>query len=234
MKTETPQLDIGTALKRLETVRGKRGYLLAHHGLLALTAPELLDGYDACYSALTLGERDLEQFDKEFIWLGILAVKEEHLATQHVDKFRAAGGTDTQIVTALKLSAIAQGVDSFTFGEAHWNSRVPDLNAKALYLSAISELSAAADLSGPLIQLACAAIQTSRQGWQALEWHIEECYGLGVPEVHLAEALTYAMFTGSIPNFIEGCGIWRDMIKAGRVMATAPFKHWAELDQDGP
>ena len=40
----------------LTDLRAKRGYLLPHHGLLAVAAPELLVAYDATYSALTLAE----------------------------------------------------------------------------------------------------------------------------------------------------------------------------------
>ena len=35
------------------------------------------------------------------------------------------------------------------------------------------------------------------------------------------------MFTGSIPNFIEGCEVWRRMISNGEVKATEPFRQWA-------
>jgi len=91
-----------------------------------------------------------------------------------------------------------------------------------------------AEVEEALLQLACAAIQTSRRGWSALEWHIEESYRLNVPETYLAEALTYAMFTGSIPNFIEGCEVWRAMIQSRRVPASTPFQQWADLDQGGP
>ncbi len=234
MTKSIPDIDVDAALQRLEAVRSKRGYLLAHHGLLSLTAPDLLTAYDACYTELTLKERTLKAFEKEFIWLGILAIKEEHLATQHVDKFKAAGGTDAQVVLALRLAAIAPGIASFAFGEAHWRGRIPDLDAKQLHLDAIDALRAGTDVSDELIQMACTSIQTSRRGWPALRWHIEECYRLGVPEPHLAEALSYSMFTGSIPNFIEGCDVWRAMIKAGEVDASEPFKLWAEIDQDGP
>ena len=48
-----------SATERLERVKAKRGYLLPHHGLMALTAPQLLEGYDACYTALTLVPRTL-------------------------------------------------------------------------------------------------------------------------------------------------------------------------------
>lgn len=234
MTKSTPPIDINAAMERLEAVRDKRGYLLAHHGLLSLTAPNLLAAYDACYTELTLKQRTLETFDKEFIWLGILAIKEEHLATQHVDKFKAAGGKDAEVVFALRLAAIAPGVASFEFGEHHWRSRVANLEAKRLHLDAIETLRAGVEMNDQLIQMACTSIQTSRRGWTALRWHIEECYRLHVPETHLAEALSYAMFTGSIPNFIEGCDVWRAMIKNGEVNASEPFRLWAEIDQDGP
>jgi len=234
MSKSTPDIDVDAAQERLKYIREKRGYLLAHHGLLSLTAPALLEAYDACYTQLTLTPRTLEAFDKEFIWLGILATKEEHLATQHVDKFKAAGGTDEQVILALRLSAISAGVASFDFGEAHWRSRLPSLEAKSLHLDAINALRGDISIRDELIQMACTSIQTSRRGWTALQWHIEECYRLSVPETHLAEALSYSMFTGSIPNFIEGCDVWRAMINAGDVAASQPFKLWAEIDQDGP
>lgn len=45
--------------RRLDEVRAKRGYLLPHHGLLAIAAPRLLAGYDAAYTALTLEPRTM-------------------------------------------------------------------------------------------------------------------------------------------------------------------------------
>lgn len=45
--------------QRLSDVKAKRGYLLPHHGLLALVFPDLLAGYDAAYSAMALADRVL-------------------------------------------------------------------------------------------------------------------------------------------------------------------------------
>ncbi|MEQ9111202.1 MAG: hypothetical protein RIF37_00495 [Rhodospirillaceae bacterium] len=234
MPTPDHELDADAALSRLEQVKEKRGYLLAHHGLLALTAPELLEGYDACYTALTLGERYLSQHDKEFIWLGILAVKEEHLATQHVRKFLDAGGSIDLIRLSVRLAAYAYGSEIFEFSEKHWKQYDPSATAKAEYFSGLKALCGATDIDQNLLHLAMLAIQTSRRGWQALRWHLEHVYELKTPEVYIAEALSYAMFTGSIPNFIEGCDLWRSMINAGKLEASAPFKKWAQTEQDGP
>ena len=42
------------ALSALEEVHAKRGYLLPHHGLLAISTPHLLERYDSLYSTLAL------------------------------------------------------------------------------------------------------------------------------------------------------------------------------------
>jgi hypothetical protein len=86
-------MSTNTALKDLEAVRDKRGYLLPHHGLLALSAPNLLQHYDQLYSSLTLTERYLDRHDHEFVWLGVLMSTQEALGTHHVQRFLNAGGT---------------------------------------------------------------------------------------------------------------------------------------------
>lgn len=234
MNEHTPALDPVAALDRLQAVKDKRGYLLAHHGLLALTAPELLAGYDACYTALTLGDRHLPEQDKEFVWLGVLAVMKEHLATQHVRKFLAAGGSPEHVTLAVRMAAYAHGSDKFEFAERYWTGHIPGFVAKQQYLQGLDALCGSTKIDEGMLHLGMAAIQTSIRGWPALKWHIEEAYALEIPEVYIAEAISYAMFTGSIPNFIEGCDVWRSMINNNEIEATEPFRLWANTDQDGP
>jgi alkylhydroperoxidase/carboxymuconolactone decarboxylase family protein YurZ len=145
--------------RRLAEVRAKRGYLLPHHGLLAIAAPLVLAGYDATYTALTLTPRSLHERPKEFIWLGVLVACDEAIATHHIAKFRAAGGTDEEIELAIRLAAFAE----------------------------------------------------------------------------VAEALSYAMFPGSIPNFVDACGVWQELIARGEVPASPAFALWgaAAAEQRG-
>jgi alkylhydroperoxidase/carboxymuconolactone decarboxylase family protein YurZ len=234
MKHKHESLDPIAAADRLKAVREKRGYLMPHHGLLALTAPALLEGYDACYTALTLGKRHLSERDKEFIWLGILAVKEEFLATQHVGNFLKAGGNDKHVIMAVRMAAFAQGASAFEFAESYWSSHVPKMNGRGQYLHGLHALVDDASVQETTLHLAMAAIHTSIGNWAQLKWHISATYDLGVAETELAEALSYSMFTGSIPHFIEGCAVWHEMIKAGEVDATKPFQDWAAVDQSGP
>ena len=41
-------------LATLSDIHAKRGYLLPHHGLMAISTPHLLERYDSLYSTLAL------------------------------------------------------------------------------------------------------------------------------------------------------------------------------------
>jgi alkylhydroperoxidase/carboxymuconolactone decarboxylase family protein YurZ len=82
--------------------------------------------------------------------------------------------------------------------------------------------------------MAAAAIHACVQRHRTLEWHIAQCYRLGADEFELAEALSYVMFSGSVPYYIEACGVWQQMIRRGAVAASAPFAAWAAIDSGGP
>ncbi len=222
------------ALKRLEAVKAKRGYLLPHHGLMALTAPQLLEGYDACYTALTLVPRTLSEHDREFVWLGVLTARREHIASQHLVKFLKAGADKDSIDLIVRLTALAEGVGAFAFISDHWQHHLPAYDRKALYFQSIAAFCAASPLRAGLVHMALAAIYGCLQRVTELQWHIAECYRLEVPEPELAEALSYVMFSGSVPFFIEACGVWQQMIRNAEVTPSAPFKLWAEMDQGGP
>jgi len=234
MNDEEPHPTQDKAMKRLQDVRKKRGYLLPHHGLLALTDPELLEAYDACYTALTLTQRLLTERDKEFVWIGILTIRDEFLASQHLQKFLDAGGTENDVHVATRMAAFARGASAYLFMSDHWQQQAPWYDNKKVYFDALNALLSDQEINGELVNLAMCANHTCRQGWTNLRWHIEKCYELKVPESHLAEAMSYTMFTGSIPYFIEGCGVWRDMIRENEVDASKTFKEWANLDQAGP
>jgi alkylhydroperoxidase/carboxymuconolactone decarboxylase family protein YurZ len=222
------------ALKRLEAVRAKRGYLLPHHGLMALTAPELLAGYDACYTALTLVPRSLSEHDREFVWLGVLTARREHIASQHLHKFMRAGGTKAEVDLIVSLTGVAEGSGAFGFIAQHWQHHLPSYDRKALYFDAIARTCAGNDIRPALIHMAMAAIHGCLQRVDELKWHIAECYRLQASEQELAEAISYVMFSGSVPFFIEACGVWQTMIRDGDVQASDTFKLWANMDQGGP
>jgi alkylhydroperoxidase/carboxymuconolactone decarboxylase family protein YurZ len=217
--------------QRLEQIRAKRGYLLPHHGLMAVAAPDLLAGYDATYTALTLGERTLSRHDHESVWLAILIATDEALATHHIPKFRNAGGTDETLRSILSLTAFTLGVGAYRFVDEHWRSHLPGLDPGQAYLQGF--VHAAGNLSPRLAHLCGIAVLTCKAQWPALEWQICAAYAAAVPEMELAEALSLTMFPGSVPYFVEAARVWRELIVAGRVAASPGFDAWARMTGQG-
>jgi alkylhydroperoxidase/carboxymuconolactone decarboxylase family protein YurZ len=224
--TDTPHPDLE---QRLAAVRDKRGYLLPHHGLLALAFPDLLAGYDAAYAAMALADRALSHHDREFVWLAVLAATDESLATHHIAKLRTAGGTDATITAAFAACAGALGATAYEFAARDWPTALAPWNPKHAYLEGVRRL---APLR--LVHLAQCAAHVCRAHWRVLGWQLEAAYADAVPEDDIAEALTLAMFPGSVPRFVKACGVWRNLILDGTLPASDRYRTWARLSgQDG-
>ncbi len=215
--------------RRLAAVRAKRGYLLPHHGLLALAFPDLLAGYDAAYTAMALADRVLSHHDREFVWIAVLGATDEALATHHLAKLRAAGGTEATIEAAFAACAGAIGAASYEFAARDWAAPLAPWNPGHGYLRGVRRL---APLR--LVHLAQCAVHVCRAQWRALGWQLAGAYADQVPEDEIAEALTLAMFPGSIPRFVSACAVWQARILDGTLPASPRYRAWAELSgQDG-
>ena len=218
--------------ERLAAVRGKRGYLLPHHGLMALTAPGLLSAYDAAYTALALEDRVLSHHDREFVWLAILIATDEAIATHHIPKFRAAGGTDGELRAVLRIAATVCGFRAYRFVDGHWRDHLPGIDLEAEWRDAVARAGEGAEPR--LVHLAACAVQVCNGDWTGLAWQIRAAYDAAVPEVDLAEAISLTMFPASVPRFVEAAKVWRELIAAGAVPASEPFRAWAALSgQEG-
>ncbi len=215
-------------VRRLEAVRARRGYLLPHHGLMALTAPALLAGYDAAYAAMALDDRVLSHHDREFVWLAVLAAVDESLATHHIAKLRDAGGTDETIAAAFAACAGALGGRAYDFAARDWSRQLAPWDPCAAFLAGVRRL-------GPLrlVHLAQCAVHVCGARWRLLEWQIAAAYDDAVPEDEIAEALSLAMFPGSVPRFVTACGVWREMIADARLAASPRYQAWARLSGQG-
>jgi hypothetical protein len=54
-----------------------------------------------------------------------------------------------------------------------------------------------------------------------------------VPEDEMAEAISLAMFPGSVPYFVEACAEWRRLILDGTLPASSRYQSWARLTGQG-
>ena len=109
-----------------------------------------------------------------------------------------------------------------------WKAQLAPWAGAAAYVRAVRKL---APLR--LAHLAMCAVHVCRARWRPLRWQLAACYADGVPEDEVAEALTLAMFPGSVPRFVEACGVWREMIAEGALPASERYQVWARMSGQG-
>lgn len=231
--TTSPPKTADDVRQLLAGLHAKRGYLLPHHGLLAVAEPALLEAYDATYTAMTLNERALEERDKEIIWLIILVATNEAIATHHIDRLRKGGGSDADLELAVALAAWAQGAPQFVFVKNYWGAHLPDFAPITAYRRGLDALVGEHPVAPAVVEMGLAAAHQCHRRWDWVKEHIRGAYRHGADERALAEALSLAMFPGGVPNFVDACGHWRDLILAGEVEPSAPYRAWAELSGQG-
>ena len=137
----------------LRSLHEKRGYLLPHHGLLAISSPKLLDAYDATYTHMTLTDRVLSLYEKEVIWLIILVSTSEAIATHHIDRLRKSGGGETDLEAAISVASWANGADYFNFVEKHWGPHLSGFNGINKYREGLDKLTQHYNISQKIIEI---------------------------------------------------------------------------------
>jgi alkylhydroperoxidase/carboxymuconolactone decarboxylase family protein YurZ len=218
-------------LAALSDIHEKRGYLLPHHGLMAISTPDLLERYDLLYSALALEERHLSRHAHEFVWLGVLISCEEPLGSHHVKRFLDAGGDAAHLGLATAISAMAIGSRGYLFVEDHWVPHLPTAHPREQYLTAFEQV--IGPVAPALAHMTACAVHTCSGNWRGLKWQIEAAYQAGVNELELAEALSLAMFPGSVPYYVHAAEVWRQLIVDDAVPASDLFKQWAKISGQG-
>jgi len=217
----------------LSAIRAKRGYLLPHHGLLAVSAPKLLAAYDATYTAMTLDQRTMSEHEKEVVWLIVLVSTGEAIATHHIDRLRKGGGTDRDVEAALALAAWAEGAERHTFVAAHWGQHLETYEPMAAYREGLDALLARFDVARSIAEIGLAAAHQCHRRWDFVAEHIVGAYAAGAEEDAIAEGLSLAMFPGGVPNFVDACDIWRQLIALERVEASPRYAAWSRLSGQG-
>lgn len=224
-------MDVSELERTLREARDRRGYLLPHHGLMAVALPGMLEDYDRLYASVATTARRLDEHAREFVWLTVLAARDEALGTHHLARFRDAGGTVGQIGDALAVAAIARGAGACEFAERCWSPHVPELGPRQRLAEAFR--GASRETSPSLLPLAAAAALACLGSWRAFRWQLADAYADGVDESELAEALSLMLLPGSVPNFARAAAEWRDLVRAGEVDASPAFRAWAALEGQG-
>ena len=218
--------------RRLDELRGHRGYLLPHHGALAAAAPDLHAAYLRMYEALTLTDRHLDGFEREFVWLAVLAATKEAVGTHHLDLFRRAGGTDEQAKAAFQLAGYAGAADIFAFVEEAWSDFLPSLDARASYWDGVATL-LRDRVPQQIAILALTAVHAVNGSHWGVAAQIEAAYAACIAEEKLAEALSLIIWPVGVNKFLDACTTWHNLMGAGRVHPSPRFQAWADTPAQG-
>lgn len=232
-RTDLPALPTPDELRaRLEALRAARGYLLAHHGALAAAAPDLHAAYGTMYAALTLTDRHLDAFEKEFVWLVLLVALREAIGTHHLDLFRRAGGTEVQAQVAFRLAGYVAGAEAFAFVARHWQDWFPATDARAGYLDGVRRLGDETVAPGT-VDLALTAVHAALGNAWGVAVHLRSAYARGVAEEKLVEALSLIIWPAGVNRFVEACTVWHELMTAGEVTPSDRFRAWADMPGQG-
>lgn len=227
--TEPSAPDLAAIRERIDKFFRARGYLLPHHGAMAVAAPDLQDAYLVMYRALTLTDRHLTPFERETVWLAVLIAAREAVGTHHVELFLKAGGTEEQIRHITRLCGFAMGCGAYSFMDRAWSGIFPSLVGHDEYRAEFDALADGGPIPVELAHLAMAALQATRGEHWGLRAHIAALYD-GVPrEDALVEALSLIMWPVGVNHFLDACGVWVEMMKSGAVTPSERFRIWADL-----
>lgn len=230
--SDAPDPDI--VRQRLAAFHARRGYLMAHQGVMAAALPELQEAYGVMYRALTLDDHHLPLPAKEFVWLAILVAAGEHIGKHHIDLFQRNGGTDAQAAVVFRLAAFGAGASAFELLDRHWQGHFPEVPATREYVRAQRALAGDVALPPHAARLATLATQVARRHQWSVAAEIEAAYAESVPEPQMAEAMSLAMWPCGINCFLDSAQTWLELIRAGRVTASPAFLAWAQTPgQDG-
>lgn len=217
----------------LERIRATRGFLLPHHGVLAVALPDLHAAYEAMYRALTLEQRHLKILQKEMVWVAMLAACEEPVGTHHVAKFRAAGGTEAMAASLFRIVGWAAGARRYACLAQEWQGLFPGTPAAPEYVTGLRVLLANGVVDEGTARLALIAIHTACDEPWGLAAEIEAAYAVGVAEPCIAEAMSLAIWPRGVNPFVRATAVWLSLMQQGRVIPSPAFLAWAETPGQG-
>ena len=163
----------------------------------------------------------------------ILVSTGEAIATHHLDRLKKSGGGVADVEATLALAAWADGASRFAFVEAHWAPHLGGFEKAAAYRKGLDALLAVHRVDRAMAEIGMAAAHQCHRRWTWVREHIKGAYEAGASELAIAEGLSLAMFPGGVPNFVDACDHWRQLISEGAVKASEPFQAWARMTGQG-
>jgi alkylhydroperoxidase/carboxymuconolactone decarboxylase family protein YurZ len=167
------------------------------------------------------------------VWLAILAACREPVGTHHLHRFMATGGTEAKAAAVLRLAAWAAGAPRYATLAAQWAGLLPGVDLAAEYRAGATALIAGGALDEATARLALIGAQTACDEPWGLACEIEAAYAAGVPEPHIAEAMSLAIWPRGVNPFVRATEVWLRLMREGRVSPSPAFRAWADTPGQG-
>jgi len=190
----------------LDMIQAKRGYLLPFHKMLAVHDPELLRRYDHFYEKMTLEQNVLTPFEKEFVWIAILAAAREGVGSLHLDRAKIAGLSRSEMEQAVSLAAMAESFPAFFFGIEKWGEWLHSEAIEKNYLELVEK--SGQGIAPALVELAMLTAHGIRLDPVAFGIHLKRFFAFGGSTAQLSEALTYLFNPKGANMVLDVAAMW--------------------------
>ncbi len=205
-------MDISEKTRRRDKLLGemfeKRGYLLPYHRLLGESDPDLLATYDSLYTRLTLDERVLTLYEREVVWIALIAVTREQYAFFHLERGAKAGMTDEAITDAVAIAGACEAFDALHFGHNAFNKWVQEDRAMGCYISLFE--AARGQTAAAIAEIAAVVCHASRRNAAGMRVHLARAFKFGARREQVAEALSYVLLHRGGPTMIDAAKVWEE------------------------
>ncbi|MCL6648204.1 MAG: carboxymuconolactone decarboxylase family protein [Chloroflexi bacterium] len=204
----------------LEQLRAERGYLLSYHEVYGRLEPEFLQEYADLYRAFTLRPRFLTPRQRELVWTGLLTAIHEHVGSLHLERAVAAGVTAEELAAAVTLAGVADAWPSLAFGAQRWQQFI---HAEVAQLYGALLEGGRGPIEPGTATLIVLVVQGARRREEPFVHHLRQLLDAGVPEIQIAEALSYLLLPVGANTLLWATDLWLQALRDGRLPESPTF-----------
>ena len=196
----------------LEKAQATRGYLLPYHKMLCAHDPDLMEAYDAYYRELTLIERSFSYFEREVVWLVLLAAAREAYGDIHMPRAEEAGLSAAQINDCMAIAGVAEAFPVMDFSTS-WSRWVSVAEIEARYVRMIE--AARGDVPPEITEIALITAHAARKSRNGMRFHLKRAFAMGAPAAKIAEGVSYVILPCGGPVLVDACNVWDEAAREG-------------------
>lgn len=189
-----------------------RGYLLAYHRMLCTHDPALMTAYDTYYRELTLIERAFTYFEREVVWLVLLASAREAYGDIHMPRAEESGLSRAQIHDCMALAGVAEAYPALDFSKS-WSRWISPDEADRRYAAMV--VVARGTIPKQIAEIALVVAHAARKCAAGMRYHLRRATQLDAPVAKIAEGVSYVMLPCGGPTLVAACDVWAELAREG-------------------